>query len=346
MADRSSLFRAWPAESAHLSGGLVHWSWCGTSRVTAVIKAAYRFSKDSLVPHEAPRFAPLDQHHGDANTHVVMSGDAVPRRERVDVTALGHANIGHANMGHANMDHAKLGHANMNTTSAPSAVASTTVRLAVLWDDEALIDRVLNLQPDEACERIPLTFEQAVGGAEHPDNPLGSASPAIVDPREAARPASFGPIAATWPCRSSYVGGMPPPPGWTMSLPDAFDWQYFQAAPPDQQLTRLEGDETVLLEGFAFDKPAGGPSAGGPAPRRIVLPGLRARGVLFDGDTALPLDWRADALHVDADHEVMTLSWRAERILTDGAPIDDPLLVGGVAADGLGFELPARRPSR
>lgn len=313
------MFVAWPASASHLSGGLISWSWRGTARVTAVLKAAYRFSDDVLVPHQPPRFAPLDRYHGDdAATHVVMSGDAVPRREHVDVTALGHA----------------------------EAIATSAVRLAVLWEGDPLIDRTLHIQRAAGgllgpSEPVPLTYEFALGGPGNSDNPIGTTTASVLDAREAARPASFGPIAATWPCRSQHVGGMPPPPGWSMDLPDPFDWQYFQAAPPDQQVTRLEGDETVVLEGFAAS-----PKSTGNRPRRIALPGLRPHGVLFADDTALPLDWRADSLHIDVDSEVMTLSWRAERQLVDRASLDSHLLVGGVATHGLGFELPARRPPR
>jgi hypothetical protein len=215
----------------------------------------------------------------------------VPERKRVDITAIGHA-------------------------CAASASSTLRTRLALEWDGDVLVERAIEATGDAPTTRMSLGYEHALADEEH--NPIGSATPSLRDTREPTYPGSFGPVASVWPCRSRLVGGVGPPPGWSMHLPDAFDWHYFQAAPPAQ--------------GFHPDRPV----------QALVLPGLRAQGVLFDGDAAVALDFRADSLHVDADASVVTLSWRAVHVGT----AHKPLVAGGVAIAGERLALPARRPHR
>lgn len=63
---------------------------------------------------------------------------------------------------------------------------------------------------------------------------------------------ALAPLSRHWPVRTRLLGVF----DWThlagnpMDLPDSFDWTYFQAAPADQQLGPLRGDEWIRLEGM------------------------------------------------------------------------------------------------
>src|SRR5205807_381472 len=89
------------------------------------------------------------------------------------------------------------------------------------------------------------------------ENPVGvgadgAALPNVVDPADPRRPAGFGPISRAWPARKKLAGA-----GRRRMLEqriaeigDGFPWDYLQAAPPDQQIELLRGDEWIAVDGM------------------------------------------------------------------------------------------------
>jgi hypothetical protein len=111
----------------------------------------------------------------------------------------------------------------------------------------------------------------------------------------------FGPVARAWPARAGMV-----PPGVVdarvPALGEGFDWSYFHAAPPDQRVPFLHGDEEILLEGLH-------PGAARLATR---LPGSRAMGrVLGLPRGTRKLDFSADGLCIDVVSQTCTLTFRS-----------------------------------
>src|SRR5690606_33067192 len=111
--------------------------------------------------------------------------------------------------------------------------------------------------------QMPLGPEQAFGGAEHPDNPLGKGLdtadgaelPNLEIPRmligargERPAPAGFGPLPVTHTERRRHLGALGPQ--WLKErwphLPPETQAPFFQLAPTDQQLDRFwQGGEAV-----------------------------------------------------------------------------------------------------
>jgi hypothetical protein len=126
---------------------------------------------------------------------------------------------------------------------------------------------------------MPISYDVAFGGVDdsHPDpnklktflaNPVGrgyrphlrdidglplpnteETGKPIKDPGGNYKPMSFGSIGRNWQPRVKYAGTYDQrwldhtAPFW----PDDFDYRYFQAAPPDQQIAFLKGGEEVVL---------------------------------------------------------------------------------------------------
>src|SRR5205814_292801 len=98
---------------------------------------------------------------------------------------------------------------------------------------------------------MPLVYEVAAGGPRVPENPAGVAEAPgrwanLVDPRNPGRPAGFGPVSPRWQGRRRLLSvdaailDAPIP-----DLPGEFAWAFFNAAPDDQRLDFLRGDEWI-----------------------------------------------------------------------------------------------------
>ncbi len=151
---------------------------------------------------------------------------------------------------------------------------------------------------------MPLTWERALLGV---DNPVGvdprREPPNVIDPQNGERPAGFGPISPTWRERRQRLGAHAPPLGFEpQELPARFDGLYFQAAPSDQWLPELIGDEWIGLDGLH------------PVLPRILtqLPGLRVMARLMDADWRVMEELRLtpDRLVLDSNRQQATLFYR------------------------------------
>jgi uncharacterized protein YjbI with pentapeptide repeats len=195
---------------------------------------------------------------------------------------------------------------------------------------------------------MPIGWERAFGGPGHPENSAGrgfaeetNAEEArfrrmpnvefpdrlVVDPGNGRQsPAGFGPIPDTAPARMAKLGTFDQ--NWLKKnwpwFPDDFDWTYFNAAPPDQQLRGfLKGTETLRLKGLH-------PSA---ETLECRLPGLRVRWFIADHQDDRPrfreVLLNLDTLWVDTENQKLVLLWRGVAPVSSKKmrEVDDLLIV-------------------
>jgi hypothetical protein len=301
-------------------------------RLVIICKAAFSLDSTPMEPMAAPRIFLADVHHrGRPMARVIVPGDMVPGRTRVDVTLDGHA-----------------------CAPRDEQLAEMAVRLTLRQDGVAAIDKPLlvmgDLDGDEQPQpfsMMPIAYERAAGGAGFDANPIGVVGsdehPNIVNPSQPERPAGYGPIAAVWPARMKLLRPEHKARLRTaiMDLPDDMDWRYFQAAPLDQQIESLAPDTAIALSGFNPDEPT----------IAAQLPGARAVGVIFGVDAAThgrPLTFRADSLHIHADELSCVVTWRAVVEVGVGPGAEDGLgrmvVAAGVETGRGTIELPSEPP--
>lgn len=195
------------------------------------------------------------------------------------------------------------------------SVGALSKTLRVMGD--RFFQGTLSKRPSEPrpFESMPLCWERAFGGADQPDNPVGVGTKRVegaegyeayplpnfelegqpmTAPGDRPAVASLSPIAPTWRARLRHAGTYDA--RWTEArfpwLAEDFDPRYFQAAPPDQRLATLRGDETIVLRHLHREHPV----------LESRLPGLRARAFVGRGGgepTELPL--RLDTVTLDGD---------------------------------------------
>lgn len=188
--------------------------------------------------------------------------------------------------------------------------------------------------------RMPLGWAQSFGGPEHAKNPAGRGHrtpelPCVEDPRalirargDAPEPAGFGPINPAWPQRAPKIGKKYDQAWREKRFPwfaEDFDWTWFHAAPPDQQLRGyLRGDEEL---GFVNLHPE--------APSFTVrLPDARVRAFVDDAEGRFrEVPMALDTLHAAVDRGVILLTWRGVTPVREGDLADVKTLL--VAAERL-----------
>lgn len=164
--------------------------------------------------------------------------------------------------------------------------------------------------------RIPLRYDRAFGGPGFAFNPIGRGIgddrlPNLEDPghliqSSADRPpvAGFGPVHRTWAQRNQRLGTYDKK--WLKERwpwpPDDFDWGHHQAAPSDQQLEYLTGNEAFVFENLHPVHPR----------LRGALPGLRPQVfVLYAGAAGLrEIPLRLDTFWAAPAEERIVLVWR------------------------------------
>lgn len=186
-----------------------------------------------------------------------------------------------------------------------------------------------SMSEPEPFDSIPLTWGRSFGGPGDPRNPVGrgigeseledgtkayrlpnieTLKSLVHTPQDRPAPVGFGPIDPAAPLRASKTGTYNKKwleQNWPW-LPDDFDWSFFNAAPPDQQLQGrfLKGDELLRFDGLHPQVMS----------YQCRLPAEQVR--LFvrrrKGDVLVfeNVDLRLDTLFADMDAEVVTLLWR------------------------------------
>ncbi len=166
-------------------------------------------------------------------------------------------------------------------------------------------------------EKLALGHAQAFGGPGFARNPVGKGFetdelPRVEHPLARIRsradhpdPAAFGPVNPRWPQRAGKLGTRYGKEWREKRAPfyaEDFDWSYFSAAPPDQQLQGyLRGDEEISFHNLH-------PEATRFSTR---LPGLRVRVFVkgTDGRVREP-GMSIDTLFADLDAGLLYLTWR------------------------------------
>jgi uncharacterized protein YjbI with pentapeptide repeats len=188
---------------------------------------------------------------------------------------------------------------------------------------------------------MPLTWENtARGPAGYDLTPTGmrlapgGPLPTIVDPIDPMQPAGYGPMSASWAERRRLLRGLDPSAidGKEPSVPDAFAWSYFHAAPADQRCGFLEGNEWLVLEGLHPTHPR----------LESQLPGARAvvRAVGLDAKAPRELPLRADTLAIDGARGICTITWRGNIDLADTLALQSVRLYAGLELPGRPIDWP------
>jgi hypothetical protein len=284
--------------------------------LTVVCKATY-----ALAPGESALAAEqegVNQRDGfwddDPRRSVRAPSDLAPFKPRADVSLVGNA-----------------------YAPRSEVVRALTARLIVGEVEKAVevhcprvITREGELREGARWSTMPLRYEYAAGGLET-WNPVGVGPSAPADQYgqrplpnlqppglRAAQwsdifvPTGFGPISPRWRLRREKLGRRADgwsDEGWTqIALDDDFDGEFFQTAPPDQQVDALRDDERIVLEYLNADHPSLATKLPGVHPHAFVeIPGAAARDLLMTADT----------LWIDTDRAICTLTWRGQ-VAVDG----------------------------
>jgi uncharacterized protein YjbI with pentapeptide repeats len=163
---------------------------------------------------------------------------------------------------------------------------------------------------------MAIGYPNAFGGPGFAPNPVGrgygtDALPNVEHPdafvrsrRDLPVPAGFGPINPAWPQRSSKMGKEYGPLYALRRAPyyaEDFSFSYFNAAPADQQIPYLRGDEEVRFENLHPTSPV----------FAARLPGLRIRAFVKDVEGRFrEVAMQLDTLFADLEEEKLFLTWR------------------------------------
>ncbi|MDI1476397.1 DUF2169 domain-containing protein [Polyangium sp. y55x31] len=282
----------------------------GAHALTVIVKATFVVEPGEckLAPEQEPVHEEDEFWNGDPARSVVTPSDKVPYKPRADVMLVGHA-----------------------YAPGKQPVRSMMTRLVVGALDKSIevwCDRGFRVQDGQLLEgprfsKMPLRWERAAGGPET-NNPAGMRFDAAPDAygmvpipnlqppgmfvskrSDTFSPVGYGPVGAAWPARKQRLGrlaGTFSPAGWeTRPLPEGMDPGYFQAAPPDQQVTEIRPNERIVLEGLH------------PEHARVVtsLPGVRPSVVVVRATGEREeVQLVADTLWIDTDRGMCCVVWR------------------------------------
>ncbi len=314
---------AWPVKLAPVDAvslGASLWRLGGQLMVTVVAKVGFSFEAPEVL--ELTAAGPVrrqDEHRGGHPMRsLVGPSEIAPQLQRAEVTLVG-------------------------TAHPTQPTARHHVRLAVAQGATAVIDKTLLVlgkrspsgEP-EPFTSMPLDWEHTFGGLGHAENPIGTGYgestrelPNVVGLDETtSRPVGFGPIPSSFPRRRGLLDRdarkqvVKP----LIEIPPALDWSYFQAAPADQQVAALHGNEWVALDGFSAERPQ----------VRFRLPGGGVVTRVFGFEAAgapnqVPL--ALDMLHIDTDRSHVALVWRGSFPIPSEASLEH-LVVAARYHDG------------
>ncbi|WP_437970166.1 DUF2169 domain-containing protein [Sorangium sp. So ce260] len=312
----------WPLPIVALtpaSCGAVLWRMQGAERLTVIVKATFALVHDRNAELAAPAELVRSDQLRDGRGSLEEACETAPYLPGAGVLVRGHA-------------------------AAPAGTTATalSVRVALFREDRWVLNKVLHVYGESTREApsprpfslMPLVYERAFGGPRIEANPVGvgsgAALPSVVDPADPTRPAGVGPIARHWAPRRGLLARDQAPDVLAPDLDGSFDFRYFHAAPADQQIELLRGDEWIFLQGLHPHVPwirSRLPSARG-------LARLHRTGPAGD-DPGQPIELVADTLTIDADRLRCSLIWRGNVALLPG---DLPARMRVVA----GVEMPGR----
>lgn len=273
------------------------WRRAGAWWVTVVVKATFRLVPGQLAQPTAPLALVREDHYraATASSLEAASDTVAPYLPGTGVVLTGHAYPPEGRAGTA-----------------------TTARLAI-GRERPLLDKTVYAYGNRSgtvvqpFKKMPLVYERAYGGPGIGENPVGvgapgtGALPNLYDARRPEQPAGFGPISRSWPVRRRLLGTFDEQAlhATEPEIPEGLDWRYYHAAPPDQQIEHLRGDEWIVLDGMhptLARVQTRLPSAVGKARWHLLS---------FSGAGAgTAIDLVADTLIIDADSLVCSVLWR------------------------------------
>jgi hypothetical protein len=250
----------------------------------------------------------------DPRRSVYAPSDLAPFKPRADVMLVGHAFAPRSELARALVTRLVVG-------ELEKAIEVTSPRV---WTREG------ELREGARWNNMPLRWEHAAGGVES-WNPVGVSPNAAPDaygqrllpnlqppglkPQQWSDlfvPVGFGPISPTWTLRRARLGARAE--GWSdegwpqIPLDDDFDGEFFQAAPPDQQIEALHDDVAFVLEYLHPDHPR----------LATKLPGVHPHAfVEIPGGPPHDLVMTADTLWIDTDRALCAVTWRGQ-VAVDG----------------------------
>ncbi len=298
----------------------------GQLSVAVIAKATFVLSRGAAARPLPPD--PLCFHDvftdGDAHKSLIAATDLVPYRPRADVLLTAHAHV---------------------PLNLPPSHSLFPVRLVVARDQRTLLDKRLTVvahssagsdHPLGGFRLVPLSYELA---GKSDANPVGAGLPSLRDAAGKPRPVGVGPISPSWPARRLSLAGMTPTAkAGIVELPNNFPWHFFQAAPEDQRVEYLRGDEWIRLEGMSRDL----------EPWQTRLPGVRglARVELRSqrATTVRDLLLSLDTLLIDADRGTVSVVGRASFPVTDASVLPQLRVFAGVEVTGSPLAWPAGAP--
>ncbi len=298
----------------------------GQLRVTAVVKATFSLVEGATMTLAPPSELLVKDRFFNRNPSgsLEAASDLVPYRPRVDVTFVGRA-------------------------YAPGGSAAVGAARLAVFRDGALVDKSIHVYGDRAqggapgpFDRMPIVYERAYAMLDEPsmqENPVGVAQPNIVDPRAPTRPIGFGPISRYWPGRKRLLGGMDARglDALIADIPDAFDWSYFQVAPPDQQIDALRGDEWIVLDGLHPTAPR----LASRLPSAVAV--ARAYRQAGAGQSE-PLALLPDSIAIDGDRQVCDVVWRGSLPVSGEAALSSLQILAALELPGQPVVWPPRVP--
>lgn len=282
-----------------VSCGSVLWRSAGSLRATFIVKITLSLVHERTAWPTNPLELVLEDRRRDANpqSSLVEAGELAPFVPNAAVLLFGHA-------------------------CAPQGrpTPALSARLALIRERN-LIDKTAHIFGERAAnapqhprpfERVPLVYERTWGGAGSDENPVGvppgaPGLPSICDPTNPSKAIGFGPISRQWPQRKRLlsVTDLARIESSVADLPSGFDFRYFNAAPLDQQIEHLRGDEWIVLDGMHPTMPR----------VQSRLPQMRGKvGVFFMANNAIShnqvVDLIADTLVIDTEKLVASVVFR------------------------------------
>lgn len=271
--------------------GTLLWTHLGQQRLTVVVKAAFDWRGLVCSPRVlAPAADTPEKLWG--TPPLLRSRDRAPYRPMVDVIVQGHA-----------------------VAPEEEPVTSFLVALQVaragakLLDKQLVAAHVVRGGQPKPLARVPLSWAHAALGDGPTLNPESIGRTLLTYPNAREQPAGLGAMSGAWPARRLLLRGLDPTAleEEPVTVPDPFDWSYFQIAPADQRLATLSGDESVVLYGMHAD---------GIVEFQLTRGRALARLDLDDGALGfVPMELCADTLEIDPDRGGYALVWRGNAAL-------------------------------
>ena len=305
-----------PFKFAPLMGKVVY----PRDTLTLIVKGAFKLLADQPAqPLSGEDQLPLcgDVYYDDdPQSSCRYESDFVHFKPRADVCVVGHCHV----------PDAVAVPACMVRFSAGAVSKSLMVFGTRRWQKTKVGTRTMS-EP-EPFSSMELRYENSFGGPDYTHNPIGKGIRSKNNASQHANqeipnlkvlageqlktmkegiPAGFGPLGRTWSQRMALSGSYGKK--WQKErwpwFPEDFDWSYFNAAPPDQQIKGyLKGDEPLYFENMHPQQRTFNAS----------LPGTRVRCFIAeqcDNKASFrEVQTRLDTLWVDMDKGQLVLVWR------------------------------------